>query len=88
MSYQHRYRTASVAVTAYEEMALLNHEARNSLCILLMTAEALQFELFGPLTVEQTDALNKIHENATYLQALLDSILHHAQGEPNERPVG
>lgn len=88
MTIQHRYHPAPVTVTAYEEMAILNHEARNTLCILLMTAEALQFEIFGPLTVEQTDALHKIHENATYLQALLDSILHHAQGEPNERPVG
>lgn len=88
MTTQHRYLPEPVTVTEDEEMAILNHEARTALCILLMTTEALQFELFGALSTAQTEALSKIHENATYLQALLDSILQHAQGEPVEDLVG
>lgn len=89
MSIQHRYLPELVSVAEDEEMAILNHEARNALCIVLMTTEALQFEIFGSLSATQAEALSKIHENATYLQALLESILQqHVYGERTEELMG
>lgn len=88
MSIQHRYRVESVAMDADEEMASLNHEARTALCIVLMTTEAMQFEIFGPLNAAQAEALTKLYENAVYLQTLLDGIWQRVYGGCAEELVG
>jgi signal transduction histidine kinase len=57
----------------YDAKILLSHELRTALCIILLATEALQFELFGPLTEAQHEVVAKIYENSTYLRTLLDA---------------
>jgi K+-sensing histidine kinase KdpD len=66
----------------------LNHESRTALCIVLLTAEALQFDLFGPLTESQDEAVTKIRENAAYLQTLLENLLQFIHTGPEDARVG
>jgi hypothetical protein len=84
MSTQHRYRTEAAPLADAEELARLHHAARDALSIVLMTTEALQVEIWGPLGKGQQEALAKIHENSIHLQTLLVAILAKAHGEQAE----
>ena len=61
-----------------DEIEQLNHDFRTALRIVLLTTEALQLEIFGPLTAQQQVALETLYANATHLQVLTEAILQGA----------
>ncbi len=76
MPTQHHRLSRPVAIAKDREQRMrLNHETRNALSIILLTIDAFQAELFGPVTKTQTEALTTIQENTTRLQVALEAIL-------------
>jgi len=62
-------------------LAKISHELRTPLGSVLGYAELTRDELFGPLTAEQKEPLNRIIENTNYLTGMVNELLDEAQIE-------
>jgi PAS domain S-box-containing protein len=58
-----------------EFLASMSHELRTPLNTVLGMSEALQEEIYGPLTPEQADSLHSIEESGRHLLELINDIL-------------
>jgi signal transduction histidine kinase len=58
-----------------EFLASMSHELRTPLNTILGMSEALQEEIYGPLTPEQADSLHSIEESGRHLLELINDIL-------------
>ena len=84
---QHRHLGAPHSLATDDELGRLNHELRTALSIVLLTTEALQLEIFGPLTLPQQEALGKLYEHTTQVQALIETFLQLADTTESETLV-
>ncbi len=87
MLVQHRHLDTPSSLVTDDEIGRLNHELRTALSIVLLTTEALQLEIFGPLTLPQQDALGILHERTTQLQTLFETFLQLADATKREALV-
>ncbi len=66
---------AREARVTHDFTASMSHELRTPLNAILGTTESLQEELFGPLSAEQTEALDDIYASGQHLLSLINDIL-------------
>src|SRR6185436_2338239 len=72
---------ARAAVLKDEFLANMSHELRTPLNAILGLSEALQEEVYGPLTARQLNTLQNIEQSGRHLLALINDILDLAKVE-------
>jgi signal transduction histidine kinase len=65
-----------------EFLASMSHELRTPLTGILGRAEALEEEIYGPVTAEQVTALHSIGESGQHLLTLINDILDLSKWKP------
>ncbi|HET7234769.1 MAG TPA: ATP-binding protein [Longimicrobium sp.] len=80
------YQGAQAATRAQSEfLAMMSHELRTPLNALEGYASLMEDGLYGPLTVQQADALRRMRVSRRHLMELIDSVLDLARVEAGTR---
>jgi PAS domain S-box-containing protein len=82
---------ANVALTVAlrvkdEFLATMSHELRTPLSAMMGLAEALQMNIYGPLTPKQASSLQTLHSSGQRLLNLITDVLDYAQAEAGPAP--